>query len=124
MKHLKQEAGFTLVEVLVAIFLLATAVLGAAAMTAAIITGNAYSGRVSQASILAQDKMEELMGLPYQKLTNEEECDADLHQDMFRRCRKVNLDVPDMWTATIEVYVSFPWKGSVREVRIAAIRSR
>ena len=59
------EKGFTLLEILVAVSLLAVALLGMAGLTAALVQGNDFSSRLTTASTLAQDKMEEVTKLGY-----------------------------------------------------------
>jgi type IV pilus assembly protein PilV len=68
----KNETGFTLLEVIIAISLLAVGMLAVASMQVSAITGNAHANRITEATTLAQDKLEELMALPY--------TDADLSQ--------------------------------------------
>ena len=60
-RNSRKEAGFTLVEVLIALFVFAVASLAIAAMTFMSIHGNAMTNQMSQATFLAQDKMEELL---------------------------------------------------------------
>ena len=69
---LKSRAGFTLIEVMVSIVILAIGVLGLAPLMAVSITGNAFSNEATQANVIAQDKIEELKnmgsfagGMPY-----------------------------------------------------------
>ncbi len=72
----KEEKGFTLLEVLVAISLLTFGLLGVAAMQAMAIKGNAFAGGVTEATTLAGDRMEYLMTLPYDDL-DVEDTDGD-----------------------------------------------
>lgn len=72
----KEEKGFTLLEVLVAIVLLTVGLLGVAAMQAMAIKGNAFAGGVTEATTLAGDRMEYLMTLPYDDL-DVEDTDGD-----------------------------------------------
>jgi type IV pilus assembly protein PilV len=60
-----QSAGFTLIEVIIAISLLAVGLLAVASMQISAITGNAQANRVTEATTAAQDKLEELMALDY-----------------------------------------------------------
>lgn len=60
----KGQAGFTLIEVFVALFIFSIAALAVAAMTFMSIRGNAMTNQMSQATFLAQDKMEELLAFP------------------------------------------------------------
>jgi len=59
---IKRREGFTLIENLVAIVLIATGVLGFSINTIGVIRGNYISHNVTIATNLAQDKMEELLG--------------------------------------------------------------
>jgi len=56
------QEGFTLIEVLVAIVLIAIGILGFSINTIGVIRGNYISRNVTIATNLAQDKMEELLG--------------------------------------------------------------
>ncbi len=59
---IKRREGFTLIEILVAIVLIATGILGFSINTIGVIRGNYISLNVTIATNLAQDKMEELLG--------------------------------------------------------------
>jgi type IV pilus assembly protein PilV len=73
----KEEKGFTLLEVLVAICLLTVGLLGVAAMQAMAIKGNAFAGGVTEATTLAGDRMEYLMTLDYDDPTDLDDVDSD-----------------------------------------------
>jgi Tfp pilus assembly protein PilV len=60
-KGLKGEAGFTLVEILVAIGILVFGLLAVGTMQISAIRGNFFSGNTSMALALAGEKMEHLM---------------------------------------------------------------
>ena len=66
-KYIKEERdnGFTLVEIMVAILILTVGLLGMASLTVAIIKGNKLSADLTTATVLAQDKMEDLRRLGY-----------------------------------------------------------
>jgi prepilin-type N-terminal cleavage/methylation domain-containing protein len=57
---LKGQAGFTLHETLVSIALISVGILGFAVSTTGVIRGNYFSGNVTVATHLAEDKIEEL----------------------------------------------------------------
>jgi prepilin-type N-terminal cleavage/methylation domain-containing protein len=59
------EKGFTLIEVVAGLVILAIGLLGIAAMQVASIKGGYFSNNVTQATILAQDKLEYLKNLSY-----------------------------------------------------------
>lgn len=62
-RNSRAEAGFTLVEVLIALFVFSISALAIAAMTFMSIQSNAMTNQMSQATFLAQDKMEELLAI-------------------------------------------------------------
>lgn len=59
------RSGFTLIEVLIAIAILAVGLLAAAKMQISAIQGNYFSSNTSTALSLAEQKMEDLLGRPY-----------------------------------------------------------
>jgi prepilin-type N-terminal cleavage/methylation domain-containing protein len=68
MKKLQQpkgSRGFTLIELMISVCIMAIAFAGLATMQIACINGNAIASNLTTAITLAQDTMEELMGLDY-----------------------------------------------------------
>jgi type IV pilus assembly protein PilV len=61
----KKEAGFTILEILIAISILAFGLLAVATMQTASIKGNSQAISITEGITLAQDKIEELIGLDY-----------------------------------------------------------
>ncbi|MGA2318818.1 MAG: prepilin-type N-terminal cleavage/methylation domain-containing protein [Thermodesulfobacteriota bacterium] len=59
-----KEKGFTLIEVLVGLIILAIGVLAVAGMQITSIVGTSFSNNITQASVIAQDRLEFLKGLP------------------------------------------------------------
>jgi len=62
---MQDEKGLTLLEVLVAMVVLSLGLLALAKMQITAIQVNAISGRLTQGTAIAQDKVEQLMALPY-----------------------------------------------------------
>ena len=60
-----REAGFTLLEVIIAISILTVGLLAVASMQAAAIRGNDAAYRVTEGVTWAQDRLEYLLVLPY-----------------------------------------------------------
>jgi len=69
------EKGFTLVEVLVAIVILAIGVLATTKLQLSFIQGNAKARYLTEGSAMAQTRIEELMGLPYADVLLSERAD-------------------------------------------------
>lgn len=66
----EREAGFTLIEVILSISILAFGLLAVASMQVSAIRGNAYADRVTEATILAESRMEQLMADSYVNLAS------------------------------------------------------
>jgi type IV pilus assembly protein PilV len=66
--HGKSHCGFTLLEVVLAMALLAFGILAVGSMQVTSIRGNRHANQVTAASVLARDRMEKLMGLAYTPL--------------------------------------------------------
>jgi len=64
-KRIKSEAGFTLIEVVVAIAILTFGLLAVASMQSSAIQGNYRARLQTEATTWAQDRMEKLLALPY-----------------------------------------------------------
>lgn len=63
LNRIKSE-GFTLIEVLIGLIILAIGILAIAGMHITSIKGTSFSNNLSRASILAQERLEFLKGLP------------------------------------------------------------
>lgn len=63
--HKKATGGFTLIEAMITICILSIGLLALASMQTSAIRDNSFSSGLTEASALAQQKMEELMELPY-----------------------------------------------------------
>ena len=59
-----EKKGFTLIEVLIGLIILAIGVLAVAGMQITSIIGTSFSSNMTQASVLAQDRLEFLKSLP------------------------------------------------------------
>lgn len=62
------QKGFTLIEILIAITVFAIGILAVAAMQIKAIQGNSFAGGMTKATNVAQNKMEELIALPFDDL--------------------------------------------------------
>ena len=120
MVSIKNDKGFTLIEVLIAMAILSVGLLGTAALITGIIKGNQISNRLTIATTLAQDKMEEIKGDSYSNAVTETKAFLPSPDDQYER--EVTVDdssATDMKTVTVTVY----W-GSDKSVVLQTILSR
>ncbi len=68
MRKSRNEKGFTLLEILVALSILSIGLLGMAGLTTSIIHGNTLSKKVTTATTLGQDRMEHFRRLGYSRI--------------------------------------------------------
>jgi type IV pilus assembly protein PilV len=124
---MSHEKGFTLIEVIIAIFLLAVALLGLATVTMTVIKGNTLSQTVTTATTLARDKMEELKGMNYDALptltvTDYATAEGTLQTSAADSYYKREWSSPGTDTKTIQVRVT--WQEQSHSVELKTIRTR
>jgi type IV pilus assembly protein PilV len=73
------QKGFSLIELLIAMSILAIGLLALAQMQITSIRGNAYSSTTTDATTVAQDRLEQLIGLTYSSLTTDTDLAAGNH---------------------------------------------
>ena len=94
--------GYSLIEVLVAMAIFAIASLSLSAGAVAVIRAGHVSERLTQATILAQDKLEEFRA-EFEPLRD----GSDTRQAGFVRSWQVSFDTPESGVARIDVTVSW-----------------
>lgn len=65
MKVLKRSKGFSLIEVVIALFILAICLLALAGLMVTTARNTSFGGHMTEAAIFAQDKLEQLRGAPW-----------------------------------------------------------
>ena len=103
------KAGYSLVELLVAMTLFAIAALGLSAGVVMVVRSGVLSDNLTRATILAQDKLEELVALGGPLAGG-----ADTPQPGFNRVWTIAADDPETGVARIDVAVS--WEGNDAQV--------
>ncbi|MCK4467198.1 MAG: prepilin-type N-terminal cleavage/methylation domain-containing protein [Desulfobacterales bacterium] len=105
------NSGFTLMEVLVAMLILSVGLLGMAALVTGIINSNKLSNRISAATVLAQDKMEEVRqvgysGMPASDTTTTEDYNSITNYSLYKRVTFTDVSNPaaGMKKITVTVY--------------------
>ena len=110
--------GFTLIEIMIALFLLTTALIGLASVTTMAMKGNAFSKTSTTATTLAKDKIEELEGTTYSSLPGTTTWDYWTAQGTLTSPTGAYFSrswwsVPGTHTKTITVTVTWPPNRSV-----------
>jgi type IV pilus modification protein PilV len=93
------ERGFTLLEILIAVSIFAIGVLAVASMQVSAIRGNRLGSEVTQATILAQDKLEELKN----SVDIASVPDSSDQQGIFTRSWQITPATGDSRLATVTV---------------------
>ena len=121
---MKNEKGFTLLEVLIAILILSVGLLGMASLTVAIIHGNKFSNDMTTATTLAQDKMEDIRrlgysGTPATTTTETENYNSITDYDAYKRVTVTTVDSPavGMKVITVTAY----WDSDDHSVELKTI---
>lgn len=110
-KTLQKDQGFTLIEVLIAITIFAVGLLAVAAMQTSAITVNSTADQITTRMTWAQDKIEELMALPYTDPLLEDlgnppsgtDSAGNLHQETIS---EGSVDYTILWTVTNNTPIS------------------
>lgn len=117
------QAGVSLIEVLVCMFILAIGMIGGLGMTQAGQTGLEAGRRLSTAVGFVQAKMEEEVSMAYSDLVRG---DLEGQEDLngFVRTWKVLPDTPGARCLTIRVAVAWPDKeGRPHRMELVTVRS-
>ena len=117
MQRVRTARGFTLIEILIALTLLAIGLLGMAGLTVGIMRGNSLSKEVTTATALAQDKMEDIKRLGYNGATAQSEgYNSIAGYTHYRRDTVIDVDTPNigMKTVTVTVY----WDSDAASVAV------
>ncbi len=65
LKVLKRSKGFSLIEVVIALFILAICLLALAGLMVTTTRNSSFGGHMTEAATIAQDKLEQLRGAPW-----------------------------------------------------------
>ncbi len=117
---MKTQKGFTLIECLVAMTLLSIGFLGASSLTVGIIKGNYHASRTTTATVLAQDKLEDVIGAGYPvAISSSEGYNIIPNFSTYRRNTTVsfNTPLPDMKTVNVQVF----WKSDAHSVIVKTV---
>jgi prepilin-type N-terminal cleavage/methylation domain-containing protein len=129
LNNLSGEKGFTLVEVLIGLVILAIGILAIAGMQITSIRGSSFSNNLTQASVIAQERLEFLKSLPltdaslntgdYNDLPNVRVCTLPQPTIIYHADRNPNPNY-----VTITYTVSWIEKGMPHNVSFRTIKAR
>ena len=120
-------AGFTLVEVLIAIVMLTIGLLGMATLTVGVMKGNSHSRELTTATTLAQDQMEEMKRLAYfntpsTDTTTIEDYGSISGYPLFKRVTTTDVDNPAVSIKMVLVTVF--WGSDAKSVVLETLLTR
>ncbi len=118
------KKGFTLIEVLIGLVLLAIGLLAIAGMQITSVRGNFFSKNLSEASVLAQDRLEELRNRPFgsAELTVGNHNDGTIAGTIFSRDYNVSI-LPG--TTMLSVVVNVRWRDTTdHNISFSTVRSQ
>jgi prepilin-type N-terminal cleavage/methylation domain-containing protein len=109
MKILHDTNGFTLIEILIATVIITIASSGIATLTVGVIQANSFSKRLTTATVLAQDRIEQAKMISYQNISTmagTENYGSIVNYSGYKRITSVSNDTPtsNMKTVTVVVY--------------------
>jgi type IV pilus assembly protein PilV len=123
-KALRKQKGFTLIEVVAGLIILAIGLLGIVAMQITATKSGYFSNNVTQATIFAQDKLEYLKNLSYSdsNLSNGLHNEDTISGTIFSRAVNVAEDAGNSMK-TITVTVQWADRGN-HSISFSTIRSK
>jgi prepilin-type N-terminal cleavage/methylation domain-containing protein len=116
----KNNKGFTLLEILIAITVFSIGLLGMATLTTGIIRGNLASKNLTTATTLAQDQMENVIRIGYTGASSKDENYGNIADyPLYKRVTVIDNNKPaaDMKTMTVTV----SWDSDAHSVILRTI---
>lgn len=98
---LHDAKGFTLIEVILAIALIAIGMFAVMSLVTIVIKGNTQSKKVTTATTLAQDKMEYFKGISYDNISGTYTVSSDYYLEALVQN---NIPATNTKTVTVDVY--------------------
>jgi len=122
MKLLKERSGFTLIEILIATVIITIASLGVVSLTVGVMRGNSLSKRMTAATTLVQDRLEEVKRLGYAdagKAAGTRDYGTIANFAGYKSVVSIFYDKPTAKMKTIDVTVS--WDADKHSVKAGTI---
>ena len=116
MHRMTTQKGFTMIEILVAIFIIMVALMGILTVASMVISGNTYSRDFTTAITLSQEKLEELKNDGYDNLTG-----GTGSSSIYTTTWSVTDDNPEADMKTVTASTSWSRKGKSHTVTLKTI---
>jgi prepilin-type N-terminal cleavage/methylation domain-containing protein len=113
------EKGFTLIEVLIAMLVLAIGLLSLATLAGTVIRGNSFSNKMTTATTRAQERLEEVQGVGYANANSLDTAGNPESIDSYSRTTIVQSSSPAIGMKTVTVTVS--WDADAHSVALKTI---
>ena len=118
-RKLVHQDGFTLIEVMASMIILAIGVLGLAPLIIATIQGNSFGDDMTRATLLAQSKIEELRNISYDLMSSGQDTVGTVQRQWT-----VQKDVPSIGISQITVQTSWvDEEGNTHLVTLTTLRA-
>ncbi|MBL7205252.1 MAG: prepilin-type N-terminal cleavage/methylation domain-containing protein [Desulfobacteraceae bacterium] len=121
--RLRNNKGFTLIEILIAITVFSIGLLGMATLTTGIIRGNLASNNLTTATVLAQEQMEDIIRDGYAKASGKDENYGSITDfSQYKRVTVVDDNKPETDMKIVTVTVS--WDSDSHSVILKTILTK
>jgi len=116
------KEGFTLIEVMIAILILAVGMMAMALLQVTAIRGGSFANQMTQASILGQDKIEVLKNTDYGSISSNSDTVTGGNGVTYTRTWTVTNDSPYSGSKTINLTVTWTGpQGNTHNVQFSTI---
>ena len=123
--RLRDDAsGFTLIETMIALAILAFGILTIAAMQLSGIRGNAFAADLSEATAVSQREVETLLSIPYTALANGNDTVTGSRGTVFTRTWTVTSPTADIRVITVVSTWNDRTMPTPRSVTLTTVRAR